>query len=59
MIDTIFGEENIIERNIMNAYFIADTHFDDENIMNYENRPFTDANEMNGIIISRWIEIVK
>ena len=42
----------------MNTFFIADTHFDDEKIINFENRPFKDANEMNGIIISRWNEIV-
>ncbi len=42
----------------MSIYFIADTHFDDVNIMNYENRPFKDVLEMNEIIISRWNEIV-
>lgn len=42
----------------MNTYFIADTHFDDEKIMNYENRPFKDVNDMNEKIISRWNEIV-
>lgn len=27
-------------------YFIADTHFSEENIIRYENRPFEDAIKM-------------
>jgi calcineurin-like phosphoesterase family protein len=42
----------------MNTFFIADTHFDDEKIINYENRPFKDVNDMNESIISRWNDIV-
>jgi calcineurin-like phosphoesterase family protein len=42
----------------MNTYFIADTHFDDENIIKFENRPFHNSNEMNEAIIAKWNEIV-
>ncbi len=36
------------------AYFIADTHFGDRNILHYENRPFADTDEMDRELISRW-----
>lgn len=39
-------------------YFIADTHFDDENILCYENRPFTSVKEMNDKIIENWNKVV-
>lgn len=35
-------------------YFIADTHFGDERIIRYENRPFDDAQAMNRELIRRW-----
>lgn len=35
-------------------YFIADTHFGDERIIRYENRPFDDASAMNRELIRRW-----
>lgn len=35
-------------------YFIADTHFGDERIRRYENRPFTDASAMDQELIRRW-----
>lgn len=35
-------------------YFIADTHFGDERIIRYENRPFDDAQAMNRELIQRW-----
>lgn len=39
-------------------YFIADTHFSEENIMRYENRPFSDVAEMNNELLMRWNSIV-
>lgn len=39
-------------------YFIADTHFSEENIMRYENRPFKNITEMNEELLSRWNSIV-
>jgi len=38
----------------MGVYFIADTHFDDENIIRYENRPFASSDEMNNALIEKW-----
>lgn len=38
----------------MKTFFIADTHFGDERIMKYENRPFLNAEEMNSTIICNW-----
>lgn len=35
-------------------YFIADTHFGDERIRRYENRPFDDARAMDRELIRRW-----
>lgn len=35
-------------------YFIADTHFSEENIMRYENRPFKSITEMDEELIFRW-----
>lgn len=40
-------------------YFIADTHFSEESIMRYENRPFADVAEMDQKLLSRWNGIVK
>ncbi len=42
----------------MNTFFIADLHFDDENIMNYESRPFKTVSEMNEKIIENWNSVV-
>lgn len=39
-------------------YFIADTHFGDERILRYENRPFTDTAAMNQDLIRRWNQTV-
>lgn len=39
-------------------YFIADTHFGDERIRRYENRPFDSASAMNQELIRRWNETV-
>lgn len=40
-------------------YFIADTHFNHENIIKYCDRPFNNVKEMNEYIISKWNAIVK
>ena len=39
-------------------YFIADTHFGEERIRRYENRPFESAAEMDSELIRRWNEAV-
>ena len=41
------------------TYFIADTHFDDDNIRRYENRPFADTAAMNEAMIERWNHVVR
>lgn len=40
------------------TFFIADTHFDDENIIIYENRPFDCVSDMNKGLISYWNDTV-
>lgn len=40
-------------------YFIADTHFNHENIIKYCDRPFSNAKEMNEYIIQKWNSVVK
>lgn len=42
----------------MVIYFIADTHFGEENIRRYENRPFASSKEMTDAMISKWNEQV-
>lgn len=42
----------------MKTFFIADTHFGDENIIRYENRPFKNVNEMETAIIEAWNNVV-
>ena len=39
-------------------YFIADTHFNHENIIEYCNRPFKNAKEMSEYIITKWNSVV-
>lgn len=39
-------------------YFIADTHFGDDSIRKYENRPFQDIQEMNLFLMKSWNDIV-
>ena len=39
-------------------YFIADTHFGDERIRRYENRPFDNVQVMDRELIRRWNETV-
>ena len=38
----------------MSVFFIADTHFDDDNIRRYENRPFENTAQMNEAMIRNW-----
>lgn len=35
-------------------FFVADTHFSDDNIRRYENRPFQNVESMNVEMIERW-----
>ena len=42
----------------MKKFYIADTHFSDNNIFTYYNRPFTDIDEMDNAIIERWNSVV-
>lgn len=42
----------------MSVFFIADTHFSDENIRKYEDRPFENVSEMNEKIIANWNDVV-
>lgn len=43
----------------MSAFFIADMHFDDDNIRRYENRPFETVQEMNDAIVKNWNDAVE
>ncbi len=40
-------------------YYIADTHFGHENIIEMCNRPFSNVYEMNSVMIDRWNKKVK
>ena len=40
------------------TFFIADTHFGDERILRYENRPFENTAQMDEEIIKRWNGVV-
>lgn len=40
-------------------FLIADTHFGDEGMRKYENRPFADVADMDEELVSRWNEVVK
>lgn len=43
----------------MNTFLIADTHFGDDNIRRYENRPFESVSEMNEKLIENWNSVVR
>lgn len=42
----------------MKRYFIADTHFTEDNIRRYENRPYQNVVEMDNRMISCWNKII-
>ncbi len=42
-----------------NLFFTSDHHFGHENIIKFCDRPFTDAKEMNAVMIDRWNQKVK
>ncbi len=42
----------------MKVFFTADTHFGDSNIIRYENRPFSDIEDMDRTIIKNWNDAV-
>lgn len=42
----------------MGIYFIADTHFNDDNIRRYENRPYNTVIEMDKSLIENWNSVV-
>ena len=40
------------------TFFVADTHFGEDNIRRYENRPFSSAKEMDAALIMNWDSVV-
>ena len=44
---------------MVKIYFIADTHFGEERIRKYENRPFKNAAQMDSELIRRWNDKVR
>lgn len=40
------------------VFFIADTHFGDSNVIIYENRPFSSANDMDSMLVKNWNDTV-
>jgi calcineurin-like phosphoesterase family protein len=43
----------------MDIWFTSDNHFDHDNIIIYESRPFASTLEMNEVMIERWNKVVK
>ena len=42
----------------MKVFMISDTHFGDERILRYENRPFSSVEEMDKAISENWNQVV-
>lgn len=42
----------------MKTFFIADTHFGEDTLLRYENRPFADPAAMDAALIDRWNAVV-
>lgn len=42
----------------MALFVVADTHFDDDNAVNYHMRPFDDTNHMNETLVHNWNRVV-
>ena len=42
-----------------NVFFISDLHLGHENILQYDNRPYKDLDEMHNDIIEKWNSVVK
>lgn len=40
-------------------FFVSDTHWGHANVIRYSNRPFTDVDHMNEILVKNWNEVVK
>lgn len=40
------------------TFFIADTHFGDDNIRRYENRPFCSVEQMDEFLVANWNSVV-
>lgn len=40
-------------------YYISDLHFWHSNVINFDNRPFKDVEEMNNILIENWNSVVE
>ena len=55
---TIGTGNSDINQDTGKVYIIADTHFGDNNIRLYEERPFSDTSEMDKEMIRRWNEVV-
>lgn len=47
-----------IKLDTKNVFFASDFHFCHGNVIKYDNRPFTDVNEMNEELISNWNSVV-